>query len=50
MEDELGSIRPGKQANFTILDENPYEVELDRLADIGVFATVFAGRLFPVER
>lgn len=50
MEDELGSIRPGKQANFTLLDGNPYAVELERLADIEVVATVFAGRLYPVER
>lgn len=50
MEDELGSIRPGKKANFTLLDRNPYEVELEQLAEIEVQATVFEGRLFPLER
>ena len=47
LEDELGSIERGKIANFTILEENPYEVEPDRLKDIHVHATVFEGRLFP---
>ncbi|MCP4903130.1 MAG: amidohydrolase [bacterium] len=49
MEDELGSIKAGKIANFTILDENPYEVEPDQLRDIDVHATVFEGKLFPVR-
>lgn len=48
MEDSLGSIKPNKIANFTILEENPYEVDLDRLKDIEVYGTVFEGRLFPV--
>jgi predicted amidohydrolase YtcJ len=50
MEDSLGSIKVGKIANFTILEENPFEVELDRLKDIPVYATVFEGRLFPVKQ
>jgi len=48
MEDELGSITLGKIANFTILEQDPYEVELDKLKDIAVFATVFEGKMFPV--
>ncbi|MCP3994097.1 MAG: amidohydrolase [bacterium] len=50
MEDTLGSIAVGKVANFTILDEDPYAVEPDRLKDIDVHATVFEGELFPVRR
>jgi predicted amidohydrolase YtcJ len=50
MEDEIGSIAAGKVANFTILDENPYEVVPERLKDIGVWGTVFEGRVFPVSR
>lgn len=49
MEDSLGSIKWNKIANFTILEENPYDVELDKLKDIEVYATVFEGRLFPVD-
>ena len=48
MEDELGSIKAGKIANFTILDQNPCVLELDQLKEISVYATVFEGELFPV--
>lgn len=48
MEDELGSIKPGKTANFTILEANPYKVDLDAMKDIQVYGTVFEGKLFPV--
>jgi predicted amidohydrolase YtcJ len=50
MEDEIGSIAVGKVANFTILDENPYEVSRQQLKDVGVWGTVFEGRVFPVSR
>ena len=49
MEHELGSITPGKAANFTVLAEDPYAVEPDRLGDIGILGTVFGGRWFPVS-
>ncbi len=49
MEDVLGSIAVGKVANFTILDENPYDVDPNRLKDIDVHATVFEGEIFPVR-
>jgi len=49
MEKILGSIKVGKIANFTILEENPYKVELDALKNIQVYGTVFEGKLFPVE-
>jgi predicted amidohydrolase YtcJ len=46
-EDELGSITPGKYANFTVLAEDPYAVEPERLGDIPILGTVFEGRWFP---
>lgn len=49
MENELGSIKPGKIANFTIIEENPYKVDPDHLKDIEVLSTVFEGRYFPVK-
>jgi predicted amidohydrolase YtcJ len=49
MENEIGSIKESKKANFTLLKENPYKVEIDRLKDIEVAATVFEGKLFSVN-
>ncbi len=49
MEDEIGSIREGKVANFTILEANPYQVKPEQLKDIEVWGTVFEGRIFPVQ-
>jgi hypothetical protein len=49
-DDKIGSIAPGKIANFTLLDDNPYAVEPIKLKDIAVWGTVFEGALYPVER
>lgn len=49
-ENDLGSIAPGKIANFTILGQDPFVVEATKLKDIPVRATVFEGRVFPVEQ
>ncbi|RMF21003.1 MAG: hypothetical protein D6760_10380 [Deltaproteobacteria bacterium] len=49
LEQEIGSIRTGKKADFTILDEDPYEVDPNRLKDIGVWGTVFEGRVYPAD-
>lgn len=48
LETEIGSIAPGKMANFTILDNDPLSVEVDRIKDIGIWGTVFEGTLYPV--
>nr|WP_210299878.1 amidohydrolase [Kaistia hirudinis] len=47
-ETELGSIAPGKIANFTVLEADPYAVPPETLKDVPVWGTVFEGRLFPV--
>ena len=47
-ENQIGSIAPGKIANFTVLEEDPYQVAPIRLKDIAVWGTVFEGRVFPV--
>ena len=49
LEHELGSITPGKAATFTVLAEDPYQVDPARLADIPILGTVYAGRWFPVD-
>lgn len=47
-EHEVGSIEPGKLANFTVLDADPFAVEPAAIKDIRVLATVSEGRVFPV--
>ncbi len=49
-EHEIGSIAPGKIANFTVLDMNPYEVAPEKLKDVPVWGTVFEGRIFEVPQ
>jgi predicted amidohydrolase YtcJ len=47
LEDEVGSITPGKFANFTVLEQSPYEVAPPALKDIAVWGTVLEGRVQP---
>ncbi|MEM1427887.1 MAG: amidohydrolase [Pseudomonadota bacterium] len=49
LEGEIGSIAPGKLANFTILDEDPFEVAPEAIKDIGIWGTVLEGDIFPVS-
>lgn len=44
-ERDLGSIEVGKLADFTVLHEDPYEVDPSHLKDIEVAGTVLGGRL-----
>ena len=50
LEDEVGSIEPGKLANFTVLEENPLTVPAEKIKDIKVWGTVHEGRVLPVEK
>lgn len=47
MDDLIGSIEPGKHADFTVLESNPLEIDPLDIRDIGVWGTVFAGEKFP---
>jgi len=49
-EDSIGSIRAGKNADFTILEDDPYEVGAEGLKDIGIWGTVFEGELHPIDK
>ena len=49
MEDEIGSVAPGKLANFTILEDDPVACSPDKIKDIEVWGTVHEGELFPVK-
>ena len=48
MADITGSIRAGKRADFTVLDEDPLICDPMHLRDISIFATVFEGTVFPL--
>ena len=41
--DRLGSLERGKEADFTILESDPYAVSPDAIADIKVSETWVAG-------
>lgn len=47
LENEIGSITPGKLANFTVLEQSPYAVAPTALRDIPVWGTVLEGRVQP---
>ena len=42
-ETELGSLEPGKRADFVVLDGNPLTTEPDRLTELTVLATALDG-------
>ena len=50
LEDEIGSIEPGKRANFTILDDSPLAVDPMKIRDVNVWGTMMEGRVFPVAQ
>jgi predicted amidohydrolase YtcJ len=49
LEDEIGSIRPGKRADFTVLGADPHEVAPESIRDIEIWGTVLEGRLHPLR-
>ncbi|MCK0745900.1 amidohydrolase [Chromohalobacter nigrandesensis] len=46
LDDRVGSLEIGKFADMAVLDEDPRDVPLERLASIGVVATVIGGQVF----
>ncbi|MEK9920727.1 MAG: amidohydrolase family protein, partial [Luminiphilus sp.] len=46
-ENEIGSIRAGKRADFVVLDADPMTVPGSELRNISVLATIFGGMPYP---
>ena len=49
LDHEIGSIRAGKKADFTVLQENPLEIDPLKIKDIEIKATVFEGKVFNIK-
>ena len=50
MEDKVGSLEPGKFADFAILEEDPYKVDPMKVKDIPVWGTALSGKLYKSNR
>lgn len=50
LEEETGSLRAGKSADFVVLDQDPYAVGGEGLRDLKILATCFEGAVAPIRR
>lgn len=50
LEDKIGSLEPGKLADFAILEGDPYKVAPNRIKDIRVWGTALSGKLFKSDK
>jgi len=50
IEDQIGTLEPGKYADFVVLSHNPLEVDPMKIKDIEVEATVMNGRITYIAR
>lgn len=48
-ENEIGSIRAGKKADFVILEQSPYKVAPEKIKDITILGTIYEGKVFPIK-
>ena len=49
VEDKVGSIAPGKFADFAVLEQDPFAVRREVFRDIKVWGTVVGGRVLPAS-
>ncbi len=50
LENQIGSLRGGKRADFTVLEQDPFEVGAQGLRDIPIWGTVFGGTPHKIDR
>ena len=50
LEDEIGSIKAGKRADFTILGQNPLETDAADWPNIPVWGVVLDGQKMPLKQ
>ncbi|MGH1370775.1 MAG: amidohydrolase [Cellvibrionaceae bacterium] len=48
MESSIGSIEEGKQADFVVLEADPYAIPIEQLKDIAIWGTVLNGKVQPI--
>ena len=48
-QNEIGSISAGKKADFAVLEQDPYAVDVSELRDIPVWGVVFEGKPYAAE-
>jgi predicted amidohydrolase YtcJ len=44
---KIGSVTPGKFADFTVLESDPYTVAKENIKDIKVWGTIVGGKIYP---
>ena len=49
LENEIGTLKAPKSANFTILDQNPFTIDPMKIKDIKVNGLVYRGRYVGVK-
>lgn len=45
MDDQVGSLAAGKKADFTVLDDDPFDIDTDAMKDLPIVATAFEGKV-----
>lgn len=50
MEDKIGSLEPGKFADFAVLEDDPFKEDPLKLKDIPVWGTVLSGKVYKSKR
>lgn len=48
-DDKIGSITPGKFADFTVLEDDPFTVPKEAIKDIKIWGTVVNGNMYPAR-